>query len=365
MGARLIGTNRLCLILLALVILYGEFLTYWLHTLSWPRIPPARDNSSLLLLIADPQIPGLRHEPSGLLGIIRRWDCDRYLALSFRWVLHVLTPSAIIFLGDLIDEASETTNPEDQASYATRFHKIYPSQPGIKTIYLPGDNDIGGDGDLVTEAKLAQFEKIFGETSPRLVPVTPWLTLIPVSRLLSSNENQLDIKKSGLTFSRSPDQEVVVALSHWPLLPKHDQLTEKVLALNPEIIFSGHYHRGGLWFAQRNPSASSKKESPKEPTVFRQARDRGSIVIETNSAQLTEVVVPAVSYRMGVPDMAFGVASISRDGTVTYANLWLPKRFWVLRLYMLSAVIFSSVFIFRRLTEARKYCRPARPWWQR
>ena len=35
-----------------------------------------------------------------------------------RWVLHVLTPSTIIFLGDLIDEASETTNPEDQA----RFH---------------------------------------------------------------------------------------------------------------------------------------------------------------------------------------------------------------------------------------------------
>ena len=80
-------------------------------------------------------------------------------------------------------------------------------------------------------------------------------------------------------------------------------------------------------------------------------------MIETSSAQLTEVVVPAVSYRMGVsrrwdvkkeeitgtkkkktktrehflrscqvPDMAFGVASISRDGTVTYANLWLPKR---------------------------------------
>ena len=26
--------------------------------------------------------------------------------------------------------------------------------------------------------------------------------------------------------------------------------------------------------------------------------------------------------------MAFGVASISRDGAVTYANLWLPKRWW-------------------------------------
>jgi len=28
---------------------------------------------------------------------------------------------------------------------------------------------------------------------------------------------------------------VIVALSHWPLLPKNDQLTEKVLALNPEV----------------------------------------------------------------------------------------------------------------------------------
>ena len=32
------------------------------------------------------QIPGLRHEPSGLLGMIRRWDCDRYLSLSYRWL---------------------------------------------------------------------------------------------------------------------------------------------------------------------------------------------------------------------------------------------------------------------------------------
>merc|ERR1712172_77644 len=116
--------NRLSVLFLVIVVFYGEFLTYWLHTLPWPRLQPVTKNTTLLLLVADPQIPGLRHEPSGLLGMVRRWDCDRYLSASYKWVLAVLTPSAIVFLGDLIDEASEAT-PE-QASYAHRSHRIYP-----------------------------------------------------------------------------------------------------------------------------------------------------------------------------------------------------------------------------------------------
>ena len=47
-------------------------------------------SSDVFNLIQPDQIPGLRHEPSGLLGIIRRWDCDRYLALSFRCCLMML-----------------------------------------------------------------------------------------------------------------------------------------------------------------------------------------------------------------------------------------------------------------------------------
>ena len=81
-----------------------------------------------------------------------------------RWVLSVLTPSTIVFLGDLIDEASEAT-PEEQArsspaslflwdnhlaslgryhfvffcSYVHRFHSIYPPENGPDMIYLPGN----------------------------------------------------------------------------------------------------------------------------------------------------------------------------------------------------------------------------------
>jgi len=363
--------NRLSVFLLVIVVFYGEFLTYWLHTLSWPRLAPVTDNVTLLLLVADPQIPGLRHEPSGLLGMVRRWDCDRYLSLSYRWVLAILTPSAIVFLGDLIDEASEATS-EEQASYAHRFHRIYPPTKGAEMIYLPGDNDIGGEGNKVTEERIAQFEKDYGPTIPRMVSVTPWLTLIPVSRLISNNADK-NIKKTGFNLSRTPDQKVVVGLSHWPLLPKHDQLTDTVLAFNPEVIFSGHYHHGGLWRVPRiqkvtldnQPRNESKGPLLKKPLIFHQAEDKGPIVVDTGSEQLTEVVVPAVSYRMGVPDMAFGVATISRDGAVTYANLWLPKRFSVLRLYFFSALIVCSIFILKKVVEVRRYWGRARPWWDR
>jgi len=279
-----------------------------------------------------------------------------------------LTPSTIVFLGDLIDEASEAT-PEEQASYVHRFHSIYPPENGPDMIYLPGDNDIGGEGsDKVTEAKIAQFEKNFGPTTPRMVSVTPWLNLLPVSRLISNNADK-NIKKAGFNFSRAPDQKVVVGLSHWPLLPKQDQLTESVLALNPEVIFSAHNHHGGLWSTKRIQKLTSDKESKgpvsKKLQIFHQAEDKGPIVVDTGSEQLTEVVVPAVSYRMGVPDMAFGVATISRDGTVTYANLWLPKRFPILRLYLISALIVSTIFFMKKLAEVQKYRGRSRPWWER
>ena len=121
-------------------------------------------------------------------------------------------------------------------------------------------------------------------------------------------------------------------------------------------------------------------------------------MIETSSAQLTEVVVPAVSYRMGVsrrwdvkkeeitgtkkekqkqgnifqgprygiwrclpiqgwdcdlcqPLVAKEVMNLFQMVSKSYYMHWI--RFSVLRLYLLSAVIFSSVFIFRRLTEVR------------
>ena len=49
----------------------------------------------------------------------------------------------------------------EYGEYAARFHTIYPAM-GSSMIYLPGDNDIGGEGvDPVTQDKLDRWVKGF------------------------------------------------------------------------------------------------------------------------------------------------------------------------------------------------------------
>lgn len=66
----------------------------------------------------------------------------------------------------MIDEGSEATR-EEFDSYADRFLSIFPAKKSSTTIYLPGDNDIGGEGvDPVTLEKISRFEAKFGAAQP-------------------------------------------------------------------------------------------------------------------------------------------------------------------------------------------------------
>jgi len=67
-------------------------------------------------------------------------------------------PVAVGFLGDLMDEGS-IASPEEYERYVARFRWIFPEK--VKHIYLPGDNDIGGEGDPITRLKINNFEKYF------------------------------------------------------------------------------------------------------------------------------------------------------------------------------------------------------------
>ncbi len=70
------------------------------------------------------------------------------------------------FTGDLIDEGSEATR-EEFDTYADRFLSLFPPKSGRTTVYLPGDNDIGGEGvDPVTLDKISRFEHVFGPAKP-------------------------------------------------------------------------------------------------------------------------------------------------------------------------------------------------------
>ena len=103
-----LDTRKLSWMLLASVVLYNEILSYYINSLGWP----AREAGAAItiLLVADPQLQGIRDEPRFPMGAVTRWDSDRYLRTTFAYAAANYRPDAVLFLGDLIDEGEMKGN---------------------------------------------------------------------------------------------------------------------------------------------------------------------------------------------------------------------------------------------------------------
>lgn len=151
----------------------------WTWELFWPRLwfdsatRPALGETQRcravqcvrLMLVADAQIQGYANEPLGPLGYVTRHDADSYLSEAYKYIKNRERPDVVAFLGDLLDEGSLASTTETQfQEYALRFLKLFPSSDA-QSIFVPGDNDIGGEGsEPLTHAKAASFELQFGKT---------------------------------------------------------------------------------------------------------------------------------------------------------------------------------------------------------
>ena len=269
MGRRMnINYSKLCLLILVTTVTYNEYLSYWVSSMSWASLPVLNTNPQSqinILMVADPQIVGNIHEPEGPLGWIYRLDCDRYckhltslflnlikhffiryLSKTYQWALSSYDINTVVFMGDLIDEGSESDD-EQFAAYAERFHGVYPSKEGVQMIYIPGDNDIGGEGvDPVTINKMDRFDKHFGPVKA-VHAASDNVDIVPVSRLTEHGVYNLTLKPSQLYTTK-----IVLAVSHVPVLPLNGKFSERVMNLvNPDIIFSAHDHQGYLFTADR------------------------------------------------------------------------------------------------------------------
>ena len=137
----LIGSRRhrvpktICL-LAALLVVYNEFLIYFVAYLSWPK-RHVDNNGTSFLLVADPQLIGERDEPLWY-GWLARWDSDRYLHNTYMLANSYVQPDVVAFLGDLFDEGLKA-NDEQYARYFSRFQAVF--QLG-KALLSPSDLDI-------------------------------------------------------------------------------------------------------------------------------------------------------------------------------------------------------------------------------
>ncbi|XP_023339559.1 cell division control protein 1 [Eurytemora carolleeae] len=360
MGRRMfINVNRLCALVLLGTIAYNEYFAYYFSYSSWASIP---SETCSLLFYADPQLQGYNGEPPGLLGTIQRWDSDRYLKSVYSWMSYKYPHSTPVFLGDLLDEGSEATDDEYK-DYAKRFFNVFPPLSTAERIFTPGDNDVGGEGgDLITLKKLDRFRHNFGANKLFYSPCS-FLDVFPVSRLTEHGSLNITSKIEHLTRKKT-----VVVISHVPVLPLNGRFAERVMTdLNPDIIFSAHDHRGSLFTGSRKSLNHEKKME-----FFSAKNDITPVKIQTRHMNLdgtvemaenmSEIVVPTCSYRMGVQEMGVGLAVFSKSGDLVYSNLWVPARFPLLYLYLASVLsIFILILVSKCLTFRKTRRRPPPP----
>lgn len=279
-----------------------------------------------------------------------------------------------------------------------------------QAIFVPGDNDIGGEGsDRVTKEKVKRFNKHFPSQPVYTFRKKSILEVIPVNALTQVGHKDTDVVNEGfptlVQYGQEDENKPLfrMLVSHLPIMPMQQTLFgQQVLEkLKPSIIFSAHDHRGqnivarqikkGVFdanftiFSQKtlhifddDPSTQPGKtdffsiyiDSHEGKKKYEQHYDSGvntntndgSAFID-NHAILHEIVVPTCSYRMGVKEMAFGIAAINlnsiNDKTkdkieLIYANLWLPSRFALLFVYLAALISSAAIFLIGRIQRIRR-----------
>lgn len=139
-----------------------ELASFEIASWAWDLPSAEYDGSSIsVLMVADPQLIGYRNEP-GWAGPLSRWDSDRYLLRGYDKAVKRSAPALELFMGDLFDEGVEMDSAEFESTME-RFLTIFPSRDdcdvsyqcvfshvhhcakAVQRVYIPGDNDIGGE----------------------------------------------------------------------------------------------------------------------------------------------------------------------------------------------------------------------------
>ncbi|KAK4474431.1 hypothetical protein MN116_001587 [Schistosoma mekongi] len=164
--------------------------------------------------------------------VINENNITSFLRFYFVKAIQLTKPSGVIFLGDLLD-SGDTAQDLDFAYTVSRFKKIFLFEKDLFVILIPGDNDIGGEGVPVTQAKLTRF-----------------LSNLPVKlgdykyKFVNfySDYKKPEVKHNIMSGSFS--NEISVYVSHLPVI-SHQFIRFPLTLLNSNASLSihGHLHR--------------------------------------------------------------------------------------------------------------------------
>ncbi|XP_034936354.1 uncharacterized protein C630.12 isoform X2 [Chelonus insularis] len=297
--------------ILSITIFYNEYFVYELQKLHWAT--KDCEDCVKILLVADPQIIGEVNE--NYFGAwFARWDSDRYLANTFSRALKNSQPNIIVFLGDLMDEG-EIATTEHFVKYKHRLDYIFQTSDRI-LIYLPGDNDIGGEDKPVLVKHHERFK--FAYSQPDTLTYKN-VIFFKVNKLTYYMPNAP--KDAFLNFYTERNITNVI-LSHLPLLFSPGGFVKNVVKeLSPQIIFTAHDHKA------MHISLDSVVDQLSSIRIFKPNENQFyNFRLDIND--IHEFKIPTCSYRMGTRHMGYGLAHINNeDKSVDFTVLWLPERF--------------------------------------
>lgn len=313
-------------------IFYSEYLLYKLNTKKWDQIPCRNPREcTRILLVADPQIIGNLNEVFHPVTPFTILDSDRYLKNTYSVAYQFVKPDVILFLGDLTDEG-HIASDDDFYNYVRRLFQIflYPfeNDQHVKHIWIPGDNDIGGEDTKVTLKKLQRFDRAFSQ--PSLNKINN-ITIFKVNRLTSIIP---DYKKERDFYDTS---NIFVGISHMPLMflpsPFVRQVVDKML---PHIFFTGHEHKSMI-ISTDGLLRQDYQITPVTP-------DNTQVYEFTlGVTDMYEIMIPTCSYRMGTNKIGYGFAVIENN-ELKFTILWSPHRFEHLAIYLVLIVLPLLIF---------------------
>ncbi|XP_062551378.1 uncharacterized protein LOC134216527 isoform X2 [Armigeres subalbatus] len=281
-----------------------------------------------ILLVADPQILGNTFDKK-IYWPLANFDSDWHLSKTYRKAVQHTTPDVICFLGDLMDEGSVATAVQYDEYYA-RFANIF-TQPRADTlmIYIPGDNDIGGEGQLVTQENVQRFRQYFSEKPNwELIDTATFINVNRFTGFMPSTEK-----------TNHDQHSFTVLLSHMSLLKNIGTFSERAIqTFHPHVIFSAHdhlskyalVHRNNLFQEVNHIDLNTDRHKRQEISSF-------NLVDLRYRQELLEIMVPTCSYRMGVMKIGYGYAVLDGD-ELKYTVLWSSQRFYQLAVYSLMII---------------------------
>lgn len=257
---------------------------------------------------------------------------------TFRQAFAFSNPDVVVYLGDLLDEGN-IANSIMYNSYVSRFYNIFVT-PDVKTIHIPGDNDIGGEnGEYITNANLRRFDIEFMKND--VFDYKDRIRFFKINRMIFDISNpQRDTNYN----------KIRIGLSHMPILQPGGPLQRNIMnEIDPHIIFTAHWHDSRIFIYPSTKSMLFEENDIKEFDI-KTFKDENTYL---------EIMIPTSSYRMGKSKMGFGLAlieenTLSKQVCLKFSILWSPERFYYLKIYAIWITIMLTYFVLKYFVSNAK-----------